>query len=121
MPVDNVLPSQIEQAGAIINERVVAVGGCNTTTVSGNSCAQGNSVVINAANGNTISPAPCTAPRVDAVVAPNFNGISTGFSSQVFVMLGTYNKTLWQDQNGLERGEVVSLLLILASNLSQLS
>lgn len=119
MSVHGTLPSQLEQAGAIINEQVVAVGGCNTTGVLNNSCAQGNSFVINAANGNSISPAPCTVPRVNAVVAPNLNGFSTSFASQMFVMLGTYNQTLWQDGDGLEHGEVVSQFSrILASTFS---
>jgi hypothetical protein len=108
LPTTATLPAMTDQAGAIILNQLVAAGGCTTVSVNGTSCATGNSYVVNAMSGNTIAPAACPAPRIKPVLAPNLNGQSSNFASQVFMLLGTYNTSLWQDGNGLERGEVVS-------------
>jgi hypothetical protein len=56
----------------------------------------------------SVSPAVCAAPRMGAAVAANKNTFSSGFSSQVFVVLGLFNTSLWDDGGGLQKGEVVS-------------
>jgi hypothetical protein len=60
----NPVPSKVDEAGAIIYQQLIAVGGCNAIGVSGNACLQGDSYVINTANRQFIAPAPCPVPRV---------------------------------------------------------
>ena len=99
-------------AGAVVwqgtQQHVAAVGGCNATGSPNASCAEGNSFVINVDTAAGTSPPPCPAPRFGAVLAPNMNTASTEFQRQAFLLLGTYNASLWDDENGLEQGEVVS-------------
>lgn len=90
-----------------MRQQVVAAGGCNTTSVTNDSCALQGSYVMNAGTDSTTAPSPCPAPRVGAALAQNFNAFSSSFSNQVFLLLGLFNESLWDDGGGLEAGEVV--------------
>jgi hypothetical protein len=97
---------------------IVVSGGCNVTTDMGTSCATQDSFVLDIKEKSAISPPPCPAPRVDAVLVPNVNTFSSAFTSQLFLLLGTFNTSLWQDNSGLVQGEVVSVCFR-AINVSQ--
>lgn len=102
------LPVAVEQAGTVVNQRTVAFGGCNATSFTGNSCAQTQTYVLDATTGQRIAPPACPAPRLGAILVPNMNTFSGGFQQQAFILLGTTNTSLWDDDKGLEKGEVVS-------------
>ncbi|KZT24519.1 hypothetical protein NEOLEDRAFT_1067266 [Neolentinus lepideus HHB14362 ss-1] len=104
--VGNSLTPKIYQGGVVVGDQIVSVSGCNTTSTTGDSCAQQDSYVITAPSGNVVAPAPCPVPRVGPAVAANTNGDSSFFNSQVFVMLGIFNDSLWNDDGGLQKGEV---------------
>ncbi|KAJ3509679.1 hypothetical protein NMY22_g16213 [Coprinellus aureogranulatus] len=107
VPVDGTLPGSIRQGGTIMGQQIVSAGGCKSVENHENSsCAVQDSYVVDVQRRSSIAPGPCAAPRLDPVLAPNFNTYSTNFASQVFLALGTYNSTLWSDGNGLSRGEV---------------
>ncbi|KAF8165358.1 hypothetical protein B0H34DRAFT_688877 [Crassisporium funariophilum] len=106
------LPDRVDQAGTIIGQQIIITGGCNSTaslTSTETSCAQQDSYVVDVQRRLTISPGACPAPRVGPVLVPNQNGFSSSFSSQVFLLLGTFNSSVWQDDNGLAQGEVAIL------------
>jgi hypothetical protein len=103
------LPALDNQAGTIVGGQIVASGGCHTTLSSNDSCASQETYVLNAGTNMQISPGPCPAPRFGAALAQNFNGFSSGFSSQVFLLLGTFNSSMWDDGGGLQKGEVVCI------------
>ncbi|TFK55691.1 hypothetical protein OE88DRAFT_1652115 [Heliocybe sulcata] len=106
LTVDDSLTPKIYQGGVVVGDRIVAVSGCNTTSATDDSCAQQDSYVIAAATGNVVAPNPCPPPRVGPAVAANTNGDSSSFNGQVFVMLGTFDDSLWNDDGGLQKGEV---------------
>lgn len=85
-------------------EHIIAVGGCDS---SGSNCANGRSYVINVDSAASTSPNGCPAPRIGAALAPNLNSASASFEQQVFLLLGTFNSSEWQDDGGLDKGEVV--------------
>jgi hypothetical protein len=94
-----------EASSAVIGSKVTVLGGC--TKPSNDSCAfvveldgSGQPSVINV-------PA-CAAPREGARAVANLNGFESGFSSQVFLILGTLEAN-WNDNNGLSRGEIAVL------------
>ncbi|KAL0579541.1 hypothetical protein V5O48_002470 [Marasmius crinis-equi] len=95
------LPSFANSAGTVVGSKVVSVGGC--TNPANNSCA----FVVDD-NGSLTNIPSCASPRSGARVIPNFSTASTGFSSQVFLLLGTLESG-WQDDNGLNQGEVAVL------------
>ncbi|EPQ59227.1 hypothetical protein GLOTRDRAFT_113979 [Gloeophyllum trabeum ATCC 11539] len=103
--VHDSLTPKIYQGGAVVGDQIVSIGGCNSTSAD-DSCAQQDSYVITAASGNVIAPNACPAPRVGPAVVANTNGDSSSFNSQVFVLLGIFNDTLWNDDGGLQKGEV---------------
>ncbi|KDQ64488.1 hypothetical protein JAAARDRAFT_166786 [Jaapia argillacea MUCL 33604] len=103
------LPGKVSQGSAVISQQIISVDGCTGTYGTNDSCAQGDSYVINTGSSNYISPASCPAPRFGPAVAPNLNTFSTNYATQVFLLLGTYNNSLWQDDGGLEHGEVAVL------------
>lgn len=110
MPKD--LPSRVRQGAAVLpSARLVVAGGCDTSDFSDNLCAQQDSHVLHVDTSSDISPSGCPAPRVGPVVIPNYNQASSSFTSQAFMLLGTFNTSLWDDDNGLARGEVVGELL----------
>jgi hypothetical protein len=100
------LPARGGQAGAVIAQQLTSVGGCNSSLSA--SCTQGqDSYVIDVQRRAAVSPKACPAPRTSPVLVPNKNSFSTSFLSQVYLLLGTLNATQWQDDNGLNSGEVV--------------
>jgi hypothetical protein len=101
------LPGMVDQTGTVLQQQIIVAGGCQIADVTNNSCAQQDSYVINTQMRSQTSPSPCPAPRLSASLVGNLNTFSTGFSSQVFLLLGTFNTSLWQDGGGLEKGEVV--------------
>ena len=103
------LPSLQGPAGTVISQQIISSGGCEGTspTNTNNSCAVGDSFIINTSSRSSISPASCPAPRYKGVMVPNMNGASSSFSSQVFLLLGTFSSSEWDDAGGLSKGEVV--------------
>lgn len=87
--------------------RVIAAGGCSSADFSDDLCAQQDSHVLNFESSTDISPPGCPAPRVGAVLSPNYNTFSNSYASQAFMFLGLFNDTLWDDGQGLNMGEVV--------------
>ncbi|OBZ70174.1 hypothetical protein A0H81_09875 [Grifola frondosa] len=77
--------------------------------ITNSSCALQDSFIIDTVAGTVKAPSPCPAPRLDGTVVPNFNGVSSNFASQAFLLFGTFNSSLWDDGGGLERGEVAVL------------
>lgn len=102
------LPALSEQAGTTVGNQIVAVGGCNTASTSSDSCALQSSYVLDTVTGNAISPGSCAAPRFGGALARNYNSFSSSFSSQVFLLVGIFDDSLWNDGGGLQKGEVVS-------------
>lgn len=112
--VNSNIPGRVSVGGTVIGKAVVAVGGCpsatSTQSIKDSSCAVQDTQVIDASTGGVMTISPCLAPRIDPAVVPNMAGASSSFNQQAFVLLGTFNSTLWDDGNGLVRGEVVRLL-----------
>ena len=108
LPVST-LPSFQGPAGTILSQQIFSAGGCKATSPGNtdSACAVGDSSVINTSSRNSINPASCPAPRYRGVAVPNMNGASSSFSSQVFLLFGTFNSSLWDDAGGLSKGEVV--------------
>ncbi|KAF7352797.1 hypothetical protein MVEN_01246500 [Mycena venus] len=105
------LPGNFGQGGGVIFQQVVTSGGCNETATSGDSCAVQDTYVITS-NRDSATAAPaldCPAPRLSPAVVPNANGFSPGFASQMVVLSGTFNSSLWDDGGGLKDGEVAVL------------
>lgn len=91
----------------MVLDTVAVYGGCNTTSVTNNSCATQNVYSLDTDNQNSISATGCPAPRLGGVMSPNLNSASAS-TTQAMLLLGTFNTSLWSDDNGLESGEVVS-------------
>lgn len=106
----NTLPARVNIASTVVLQQIVAFGGC-TDNSTNNSCARPETYIIDAHNLQSQSPGPCPSARKSAVLTPNLNTNSSSFSSQAFLMLGTFNQSLWDDEGGLDHGEVVSLFL----------
>ena len=96
------------EGGTIVKQQLVAFGGCIGTADPNVTCADPYSYVTDAVNGLSVTPAVCAVPRIGAAVVANKNTFSSSFSSQVFVLLGLFNSSLWDDGGGLNKGEVVS-------------
>ncbi|KAI0307109.1 hypothetical protein B0F90DRAFT_1622168 [Multifurca ochricompacta] len=94
------------QGGTVVKKQLVAFGGCIATPNPNPSCAQPYSYVTDASTGLSVSPAICAVPRIGAAVVANKNMFSSSFNSQVFVLLGLFNSSLWNDGGGLQKGEV---------------
>ncbi len=100
------LPSRTGAGGTVLHQQVIAVGGCGSS--SGNeSCIKQDSYILNLADDTELSPAGCPVPRSNPVVVTNTNTFSTSFSSQIFLLLGTFDDSLWSDGGNLAKGEVV--------------
>lgn len=97
--------------GTVVQQEVVAVGGCTGTSNATASCASQVSYVINLSNDGITNPATCVAPRIGASVTANENSVLSNFATQIFVVSGLFNTSLWDDGGGSEKGEVVSILL----------
>ncbi|KAL6309597.1 hypothetical protein BKA93DRAFT_722793 [Sparassis latifolia] len=103
------VPTKVGAAGAVVSqlaEDIIAVGGCTTSVASSSPCSEGDSYIINTQTSNVQAPSSCPAPRLDGTVVANLNGNSSSFTSQVFLLLGTVNSSQWQDDGGLQKGEV---------------
>ena len=105
------LPSIGGSGNAVILDQalqyVVAVGGCGSASQSTAACAQGPAYVIDVSDKTDVSAASCPAPRTGASLALNRNSFTSSFASQLFLLLGTFDSSQWQDDNGLQQGEVV--------------
>ncbi|KAI0068702.1 hypothetical protein BV25DRAFT_1817611 [Artomyces pyxidatus] len=99
-------PAVSGQGGTVLKQQLVSYGGCTNTASPNTSCVQGGSYVIDVADGTAIAPAGCATPRLGAAVVPNMNGFSSGFNTQVFVLLGLFDTSAWNDGGGLAKGEV---------------
>ncbi|KAH9844180.1 uncharacterized protein C8Q71DRAFT_696723 [Rhodofomes roseus] len=108
------IPSKVGAAGAVVSssaQDIIAFGGCTSSSelTPRTSCAQADSYIINTGE-DVISPSnACPVPRLGATLVPNSNSQSTDFNNQVFLVFGLYNSSLWSDDGGLEKGEVVSV------------
>lgn len=87
--------------------KVVAIGGCDALDFTDDLCAEQDATVISVNDSKDLSPPNCAAPRVGPALAPNYNTASSNFGTQVFMLLGTFNNSLWDDDKGLVNGEVV--------------
>jgi hypothetical protein len=103
------LPSRFRQAGTVIGQQIVVAGGCSVSPTANASCAEQDAYVINPQTNSRIAPGPCPAPRTNGILTPNLNEFSSNFASQAFLLLGTFDRTLWYDDGGLLRGEVAVL------------
>jgi hypothetical protein len=105
------LPNFNGQAGTVIQQNIIAAGGCSGSiaTDTNYSCATQDSFVIEVSAGQTLDPTNCAAPRVGGTLVMNANGASSSYTKQAFLLFGLYNTSQWQDGNGLESGEVVSV------------
>lgn len=104
----NDLPSKVRQGSAVFPSGIAVIaGGCSSDDFDENVCAQQDAHVVNFDDNRDISPPNCPSPRVGPVVVPNYNSFSSTFISQAFIVLGTFNNTLWDDGGGLANGEVV--------------
>ncbi|KAH7929432.1 hypothetical protein BV22DRAFT_1080880 [Leucogyrophana mollusca] len=100
----------VDQASTVLSSSIVSVSGCNTTDDTSESCAEGSSYVMNSASSAEISPPACPVPRYGGALAPNFCSYpAAAYSTQVFLLLGTFNSSFWDDQGGLQKGEVAVL------------
>lgn len=102
------LPSRVRQGGAVMpSAKVVAIGGCDALDFTDDLCAEQDATVISVNDSKDLSPPNCAAPRVGPALTPNYNTASSNFGTQVFMLLGTFNDSLWDDDKGLVNGEVV--------------
>jgi hypothetical protein len=101
------------EGGTIVKEQLVAFSGCIGTPNPDISCAQPYSYVTDAGTRIAASPATCPVPRIGTAVVANKNPFSASFNTQVFVLLGLFNTSLWDDGGGLQKGEVVSWAIYL--------
>ncbi|KAI6119358.1 hypothetical protein EDD16DRAFT_1692669 [Pisolithus croceorrhizus] len=102
----------INQASTVLETSIVSVSGCNTTTGTNENCANENEYVISAGStSGEIALSACPAPRYGAAMVVNAVPLSStsNFQTQVFLLLGTFNSSLWDDQGGLQNGEVAVL------------
>lgn len=94
------------EGGTVVKQQLVAFSGCIDTPSPNPSCAQPYSFVTDTSTGLSALPAPCAVPRIGAAVVANQNTFSSSFKSQVFVLLGLFNSSIWDDGGGLKKGEV---------------
>ncbi|KAH7879795.1 hypothetical protein F5879DRAFT_930691 [Lentinula edodes] len=92
-------------SGTMVMDSVAVYGGCATTSTTNNSCATQNAYSLDIDTRTSTDPNNCPAPRFGAVMTPNLNSVSAT-STQVMLLLGTFNSSLWSDDSGLDNGEV---------------
>ncbi|KAG7096979.1 hypothetical protein E1B28_004375 [Marasmius oreades] len=99
------LPPFSDSASTVVGSKVISIGGC--TRSANDSCAfiAGDDTSGQPSFSNIPS---CASPRTGAKLVPNLSTASSGFSSQVFLLLGNLDPD-WNDGNGLDRGEVAVL------------
>lgn len=101
------IPSRVHQGGTVMpSAKVVAFGGCTSDDVGDYNCAQQDGFILDINATTDIVAAGCPAPRVGPVVVPNYNTFSQSFATQAYMFLGIYDTSLWDDDNGLNQGEV---------------
>lgn len=93
-------------SGTMVMDSVAVYGGCATTLTTNISCATQNAYSLDIDTRTSTDPNTCPAPRFGAVMTPNLNSVSAT-STQVMLLLGTFNSSLWSDDSGLDNGEVV--------------
>lgn len=124
LSIQGTLPAKVNLGGTVVfqgsQQHIIAAGGCTSTSLSNSSCADPSAYVVNVDTRNQLSLQSCPAPRFGPALAPNANTLSTSFGSQVFLLLGTFDKSLWDDQGGLDKGEVVCCLDLHWNNLANL-
>ncbi|KAG0709621.1 hypothetical protein DFH29DRAFT_841147 [Suillus ampliporus] len=99
----------VNQASTVVQTSLISVSGCNTTNHSNNSCAEGNLYIVETGSSMPVYPPSCPAPRYGGVLVPNLSPFSSSYATQMFLLLGTFNSSLWNDQGGLQKGEVAVL------------
>jgi hypothetical protein len=100
------LPSVSGQGGTVYKQKLISFGGCESASPS-ISCVTRNATIVDVAAATSLAVPPCVAPRLGAAVVANRNTFTTTFNNQVFVLLGTFNTTTWDDGGGSNKGEVV--------------
>ncbi|KAH8105963.1 hypothetical protein BXZ70DRAFT_405944 [Cristinia sonorae] len=109
------LEGKTGMAGTVLREssdtqqRIVSLGGCPSTYPASTSCLTGNDIIVNADARSDSIPPPCPVPRLEPAVAPNLNSVSTSYGSQVFMLLGTFDSSRYDDDGALKHGEVAVL------------
>ncbi|KAG6332713.1 hypothetical protein ID866_6374 [Astraeus odoratus] len=94
----------VNQASTVLGSSIVSVSGCNTTIDTNANCAERNAYVLDVGSpSNEIALQACPAPRYGAAMVQNS---LSNFQTQVFLLLGTFNSSAWDDQGGLQKGEV---------------
>jgi hypothetical protein len=106
------LPQKIGLSSAVLpGGTLVVFGGCNATagTNANASCASQDTYILDPSTRST-SPPPsfCPAPRLSGSLIPNYNGFSSAYATQAFLLFGAFDHNLWDDSNGYQKGEVVS-------------
>lgn len=110
------VPGKSDSGGALVPKsqaqpaRIAITGGCgqSSSPLSANlTCVDPSTFVLTADPGSFTSIAQCPAPRLGPVLVPNLSPASASFTSQAFLLLGTFNESVWSDNGGLEKGEVV--------------
>ncbi|KAI0036714.1 hypothetical protein K488DRAFT_81712 [Vararia minispora EC-137] len=99
-------PSVSGQGGTVNKQKLISFGGCQGTPSPSVSCATQNATVVDVSGPSLLDIEPCVAPRLGAAVVSNRNSFASAFANQVFVALGTFNTSLWDDGGGLGQGEV---------------
>ena len=118
VPLDGTLPARTRQGGTVVGQHIVSYGGCGQGGGDQDadlSCAGQDAFVVDTSRGTSITPATCASGRQGPLLIGNFNKYSTNFASQVFLTLGVHNSSLWEDERGLEHGEIVRLHNVIAS------
>ncbi|KAG6814168.1 hypothetical protein H0H92_000844 [Tricholoma furcatifolium] len=102
------LPSKYNASGTVVGHQIVVTGGCTSLSANG-ICAEQESYVIDTQQQTVATSSVCPAPRTGPVLVRNSNELTSTFSSQVFLLLGTLDITTWNDSGGLNNGEVAIL------------
>ncbi|GLB33795.1 hypothetical protein LshimejAT787_0106790 [Lyophyllum shimeji] len=102
------LPSKFNQSGTVVEHEIILTGGCTSLTSNG-VCAEQNSYLVDTQRRSEDSPDVCPAPRTNPVLVPSASQFNSNFASQVYLLLGIIDKDRWDDDGGLDRGEVAIL------------
>lgn len=111
------LPQKVGESSVVLpgGTAIVVNGGCNSTGSNqvNVSCAGQDTYIINPSGQPVLdpSPAPCPAPRYYGSLVNNYNGFTNAFASQVFLLFGAFDHSMWDDGGGSLKGEVVSTLI----------
>ncbi|KAG6861604.1 hypothetical protein C0995_014511 [Termitomyces sp. Mi166 len=103
------LPSKYNVSGTVVGHQVVLTGGCSSLSEKGVCEGEQDTYVIDAQRLIATPLSVCPAPRTGPVLVRNSNSFTSTFTSQVYLLLGTLNNTRWNDDNGLDDGEVAIL------------